>query len=154
MKTPFKTAYGENPRVKQHTGGETMTQQHMAESCDINWIMKRYEKDGIIEHYNQHQGDYSDYSEFPDFHTAMNKVIDAQDMFMTLPAGVRDKFNNDPGAFVEFVSDDNNFDAMVEMGLAKPGDEIVKKPAEKKPEKPAEKKPDEAPKAETEQSSS
>ena len=134
--------------VKQETGGETMTQQHMAEATDINNIMKRYEKDGIIDHVNQYQGEYGDFTVMPDFHTAMNKIIDAQEMFLTLPASIRDKFGNDPGAFVEFASDENNLDAMRELGLAPPAPkEEQKTPPKEEAKKPAEKPKTEDPKS-------
>ena len=110
--------FAEPVRVDQHVGEETMTQQHMAEQCDINAIMKRYEKTGLLEHVNQYQGEYGDFTVMPDFHTAMNKIRIAEEMFMTLPAKVREKFENDAGAFVEFATNEDNLDEMRELGLA------------------------------------
>ena len=104
--------------VMQEVGEETLTQQHMAEACDINNIMARYEETGLLDHVNQYQGDYGDFTVMPDFHTAMNKIRDAEEMFMTLPSKVREKFNNNPGEFVEFATNKDNLDAMADLGLA------------------------------------
>ena len=91
----------------------------MSKDADINNIMKRYERTGLLDHVNQYQGDYGDYTNVPvDYHDALNFVRNSQEMFMTLPAAVRARFDNDPGAFLKFVEDPANADAMVEMGLA------------------------------------
>ena len=48
----------------------------------------------------------------------MNMIARAHESFDALPADVRARFGNDPGAFVEFCSDEKNLPAMREMGLA------------------------------------
>jgi hypothetical protein len=40
-------------------------------------------------------------------------------MFMSLPAKIRSRFQNDPGAFLDFVQNPENRDEMIELGLAK-----------------------------------
>ena len=137
--TQFKTAFGKKPPVKAHVGEGSTVQQQFKESTDINNIMKKYEKDGVLLHVNRYQGAYGDFTVLPDFQTAMHKMMDAQDMFMTLPASIRKKFNNDPGEFVEFATDPENQDQLRELGLApkvKPGEE----PKQEQP-KPAEQSP-------------
>lgn len=100
---------------------KSMTKQSHKAECDINNIMKRFEKTGIIEHANRFEGNYGDFTQVPDdYQAAVQLVTNAQEMFMTLPAKVRARFDNDPGAFLEFVSDPRNLDEMREMGLAKP----------------------------------
>lgn len=93
-------------------------QQHDAADCDINNIMARYERDGVITHVNRYQGHYGDFTGVVDYQTALHLVQDAEDCFMSLPAHIRKKFDNDPGQFLDFVSDPANADAMIEMGLA------------------------------------
>ena len=39
-------------------------------------------------------------------------------MFEELPSQIRKKFNNDPAQFLDFVQNENNKDALYEMGLA------------------------------------
>lgn len=98
----------------------SQVRQSDADACDINNIMKRYERDLIIDHVNRYQGQYADVTGMVDYHTAQNIVTRSLEAFMTLPASVRDQFNNDPGKFLEFADDPQNADAMREMGLAKP----------------------------------
>lgn len=109
----------EVPRFPTVLSGETMTKQSMKNECDINVIMKKFEKTGVVTHLNERQGNYVDFSEGFDFHSCMNRVKAATDMFMTLPASLRGHFNNDPGYFLEFVSNPANEGAMIDLGLKK-----------------------------------
>lgn len=106
--------------------GPSRTRQEFAAECDVNEIMKRYEKAGVLTHVNRREPLYLDYSEVPDLQTAMNQVFTAEREFMLLPARVRKEFDNDPVRFVEFASKDENIDRLREWGLAKP----APKPAE------------------------
>lgn len=149
----FRTAYGERHRVQFATEGGSLTHQSMKAECDINNIMRKFEKTGVLEHRNRFEGNYGDFTGIPtDYHEAMNAVIAAGDMFLTLPAKVRRRFQNDPGNFLEFVSDPDNADELVKMGLATArdpepvleGDQDIshKKGASEAPSKPPA-KPDE-----------
>ena len=97
--------------------GESMTKQSFRDECDINVLMRRYEKTGLLDHVNTHQGDYGDFINAPDFHTAMNQILTAEHMFQSLPARIRARFANDPGAFLEFAQNPENADEMAELGL-------------------------------------
>lgn len=122
-----------------------LTKQAFKKDCDINYIMQKYEKTGVVEHLSRYNGQYGDFSDVQDYHSSLNQVIAADEMFMTLPAGVRKEFDNDPGKFLDFVGDPKNEDRMVELGLAH------RRVPESTPVKDAEKAPsvsDEAKKAE------
>lgn len=95
----------------------SMAKQSFRDECDINNIMKKYEKTGLLDHVNQYQGQYADLTGIVDYHTALNQVIAAEEAFMTLPAGIRSRFDNDPGNFLAFVDDPNNEEEMIKMGL-------------------------------------
>ena len=99
---------------------DCFVQQHKAAECDINNIMSRYERDGILPHVNQYQGQYGDFTGVVDYQTALHLVQDAEDCFMSLPANIRKRFDNDPGQFFDFVSKPANVDEMISLGLAKP----------------------------------
>lgn len=111
-----RNAYG---RVRMPTVvvGDTMTKQGFAKECDINNIMKRYEKDGIISHVAKYGGQYGDFTDVPDYREALDKVMSANEMFMSLPASIRSKFENDPAKFLTFVGDPANKDEMGKLGL-------------------------------------
>lgn len=116
----FKT--GHEPRVRKpfSTTGPSMAKQSFKKECDINHLMAKYQKTGLIDHVSRFQGDYSDLTSVPDYHTAMNKVITAQDAFDTLPSSIRKKFSNNPQEFLEFVSNPDNLAEMHELGLTAP----------------------------------
>lgn len=97
--------------------------------------MKGYEKNGLLEHLNTHQGDYGSFINYEDYHNSMNKILAAKDAFYTIPSAIRAKFQNDPSLFMSFAQDEKNIDLMVEMGLAraKPAPADVPDPKEGDP---------------------
>lgn len=95
----------------------SMTQQQFKDECDINVLLKNYEKGKAITHLNKYDGDYGDVTGAVDYHTACNIVLAAETAFETVPAQVRERFKNDPGAFLDFASDAANADEMRELGL-------------------------------------
>lgn len=103
----------------------SLTKQSFKDECDISNIMSKYQKTGLITHVKRHGGNYSDLSDVVDYHDAMNRIIKAQDAFNSLPSSIRAKFNNDPGQFVEFVSNPKNEKEMIELGLATAKPEIA-----------------------------
>lgn len=96
---------------------EVKTKQEFLEECDINNIIARYRKTGVLPNTFGDIGSYGDFSEVTCFQDAMIKIQDAEDMFMSLPAGIRSKFDNDPGKFLEFADNPENQDKLVEMGI-------------------------------------
>lgn len=99
---------------------EGRCKKEFAEECNINVIMKRFEKTGVLDHVAKHQGQYGDFTEAVDYHTALNMLHSANDMFMSLPAQLRAQFNNDPGEFLAFANDPENEEEMRELGLLPP----------------------------------
>lgn len=106
------------PKVVVNFHATGRTKQQFAAECDINNIMLKFEKNQLVEHVNEHKGDYGDFATFESYHDSVNRVIEAQDAFMTVPAKIRAEFANDPASFLAFVQNPDNLDKMVEMGLA------------------------------------
>lgn len=100
----------------------SMTKQGHKDECDINKILKQYRVTGVINHISAHarQGAYEDLPDPIDFQEALNMVQAAETAFATLPAKVRDRFQNDPIGFLEFTSDPKNAKEMAELGLTTP----------------------------------
>ena len=115
----FATAYGPKIKVDKHFQLPSRTKQSFKDECQIDRILAKYVKTGILEHVNKHQASYGEVSG-QTFHEAMNTVIEAQAMFMDLPATIRDRFANDPGNFLDFVANPANSEEMQEMGLIAP----------------------------------
>ena len=113
----FRTAYDPHKKYVFKTSGESLTQQHFKEECDVINIIKRHDRNGIIEHVQRGQARYGDFSEVADYREALDLVRDAQDEFMTIPSDIRKKFDNDPGKFYEFVSNPDNKEELKQMGF-------------------------------------
>lgn len=127
----------ERERLAFATTGESLTHKSMAAECDINQIMLKWQKTGVIEHRNTFQGQYSDFTNTPtDYQEAMNQVLEADEMFSSLPSSVRKRFANDPANFLEFVGDPTNIPEMIKLGLATPNtdfDDVIEKPKKASP---------------------
>lgn len=97
---------------------ESRTHQDFAGECDINTIIQRF---GIGENPIT-SGKWTtnvDIADAPDnYQAVMNQLNQARDEFMSLPARVRSRFDNNPHEFVEFVSNPENIEEMVRLGLA------------------------------------
>lgn len=107
-------------RVTTPVGARSRTHQSFKDECDVNNIMARYAKTGVLDHVRRSAPVYGDFVEVADYHTALNVMIEAQDMFDALPAKVRRRFNNDPAELMEFVHDPENSDEAHKLGLLKP----------------------------------
>ena len=97
---------------------ESLTAQEFKEESDINTIIERF---GIGESPIESQKWVTniDIADAPDNYVdVMNQLNAARDQFMSLPARVRSRFDNDPGQFVNFVSDASNVEEMISLGLA------------------------------------
>lgn len=116
---PSILSKSERPHQK-HFFKPSLTQANFRDDCDINQVMARFEKTGVLTHVNEKKPGYGDFTGYTDYHQSMNAVIEAQDAFMTIPSKIRAKFNNDPGEFLEFAENPENQEEMVKMGLLDP----------------------------------
>lgn len=107
-------------RMPTVLSGETMTKQEFTDECNVNNILKKYEKTGLIDHLNRYQGQYGDVALAVDYQEALNTVMEAEEMFMSLPSSIRNRFDNDPAAFLAFTENPANEAELIEMGLAHP----------------------------------
>ena len=98
---------------------KSMTDQSCKDECDINMIMRKYEKTKTVTHLNTYEGEYGNFIGAADYHAAQNMMASANQMFSSLPSKIRDRFNNNPAEFLAFVEDDKNESELVSMGLAK-----------------------------------
>ena len=54
----IKSAYGPKDRQIWATSKPSLTKQSFTKECDINNIMKKYQKTGAIDHVNKHEASY------------------------------------------------------------------------------------------------
>jgi len=97
--------------------GPGRTKQYMRDETNINLIMDKYQKTGLVDFVSRRQPEYME-TEPVDFQNAMNTVIEAQNLFSELPSSIRKKFQNNPSEFYDFVSDPSNTEEIYNLGLA------------------------------------
>lgn len=85
------------------TCGKSRTKQSFKADCDINNIIRRFDKTGVLTHLNQRQPLYIDASEVMSYRDALNHVIQVEEHFEDLPSAVRAEFDNDPAAYLDWV---------------------------------------------------
>lgn len=95
-----------------------LTKQSDKDVTDVNKIIARYKKTGLIDHVARGVAQYGDFTSVNEYQESLNRVMSAQQSFAGLPADVRARFDNDPGAFFEFATNPANHNALVDMGLA------------------------------------
>lgn len=98
--------------------GPGLTKQSMKDDTDINLIMAKYQRTGLVSFVSTHEPEYMDTGNTVDFQQALNTVMEAQSMFDDLPSSIRKKFDNNPAQFLEFVQNPDNKEAVYDMGLA------------------------------------
>lgn len=83
--------------------GQSLTEQHHARACDINTIMARYVRDGVLTHMNDHAANYGDISEL-DFKESMDTIRAVEQEFADLPAYVRAHYQQDASKYLMAIS--------------------------------------------------
>lgn len=101
--------------------GESLTVQG-APDADINELMRRMGVDdgsvlpaslGVVD--PQYYGDFTAQPE--DLREALDSVRRVDEVFATLPANIRARFDNDPWKLHRFINDETNTDEAIRLGL-------------------------------------
>jgi len=104
----------------------SVTKQSFAAEADINNIMQRYSKTGVLVDpttiNNGRVPQYGDFSDGADYLSIQNRIALAQQSFDALPSNIRTRFGNNPAKLIDFMADPANLDACVEMGLVEAPD--------------------------------
>lgn len=125
MKTVFcRSAYNYDMDLASDQSGlkcldASLTQQQFKEEADINNIVDRFMKSGVLPT-PTNMPQYVDYEGVFDFQSAMNAVRAADENFMRMDAKIRARFNNSPQEFLEFFANPENTDEAIRLGLAIP----------------------------------
>lgn len=114
----------DHKRVTADTEGASMTQANFAKDTNINTIVSRHMRGPGRSLQNIGQGGhrqpmFGDFSEI-DYHAMLNQVTQIDNMFRTLPAKVRGRFQNRPELLLNFLADPNNDKEAVKLGLKEP----------------------------------
>lgn len=123
-------------RVQTVIAGPSKTEQHHKNEVNINQIVARYRKTGIMPRVPQ-GARYGDFTQVNDYHQAVQAVRDVETAFMSLPSSLRKRFENDPGQLVQFLDNPENRAEAEELGLLE-REAASQEPQEVPPEAPEE----------------
>lgn len=98
---------------------ESRAIQSAEEESNINTIVRRFGLTGQLPD-NVAMPRSGDFTNIPDFHTAMNMIRKTQEEFLRIPADIRARFSNDPQQFMSFLENEENRDEARKLGLLKP----------------------------------
>lgn len=121
------------PRFAQDFSGESMTQQHFTDSCEITNIVETYAQTGIDPYAERKAKERFGDGTYRTYLDAMNTVAAFRSQFHELPLAIREQFNNDPEAYLH---------AQEQLLTSEP--EPSSEPDQKAPEEPLNAPPEDA----------
>lgn len=104
-------------RVRHELSSETKTEQFHKKEVNINTILSKAFT-GLVE--QKRGGMYGDFTNVPSYHEAKTRVADAISDFALLPSVLRKRFDNDPAKAIEFVTDPQNLEEAINLGMVDP----------------------------------
>lgn len=114
--TPLiKDRFSPSEKVLSPAGVEP-AQQQFKKDADLNSIMAKFQKTGAMDHVKIYESEYG-FASPTDYHASMNTIVKAEAMFSALPSSLRNRFENKPAAFLEFIQNDENRQEAIELGL-------------------------------------
>lgn len=94
-----------------------LTRQSDKKMSDINNILKKYSKDGVLPSTREHLARYIDNTQIPSLEDAHQVISEAKTLFMQLPAHVRKLMDNDPSKMEEVCKDPKYQELLVKEGI-------------------------------------
>ena len=82
----YATPVGYDPTQPDAALEASLTEQSFKDECDINNIVKQYERTGLMPHQRPNQPVFADISDAPSFLEAQNVVAAANEAFAAIPA--------------------------------------------------------------------
>jgi len=109
--------YSKRPGQKDAEGNiQYFTEQSHKDQCNINSIVAKYDKTGVLVHINQFEAQFGDMAG-EDYKTMLDTILDAKRNFSKLPSHIRKRFQNNPEKLLAFMEDPKNRDEAVKLGL-------------------------------------
>lgn len=144
IKTKYAYDLHDHPGIsftpKTNPADRSLTNQADMDAADINKIMARYEKTGVlIDPLGvERKPMYGDFTEVADYHATLSLLRNVERAFGLLPAATRNRFENDPQKLINFLADPANDAEAVKLGLKQlPPDVPTPAPVREVPPAPA-----------------
>lgn len=101
--------------------GESKTDQSFKDQMNIKHMLRGVEAKGLLRMATKFEGEFDDYPNV-DYQEAQFQLARAKNMFNELPSATRNRFENNPAKFMEFVHNPDNGPELKKMGLLKGND--------------------------------
>lgn len=98
-------------------GTTSRTHQSFKDECNINSIMAKWQKTGLVSHLAKNPPTFGNFDQAIDFQSAQNMVLEAQATFDALSSAVRERMHHDPQEFVDFMDNPENTEEAIKLGL-------------------------------------
>jgi len=113
--------------------GKILTKQSFKQESDINFIVARYQRTGMLVDpgmVGRREAIFADFSEVGDFQSAQERIVKGREAFDSLSAEVRSRFQNEPGKLLDFMANEANKKEAQDLGIIPkddpvPGDPVV-----------------------------
>lgn len=92
------------------------TEQSHKDHCNVNHIINKYDKTGILTHMNTIEAKFGDMTG-NDYKTMLDTVLEAKRNFKELPSNIRKRFDNNPEKLLAFMENPANRDEAIKLGL-------------------------------------
>ena len=115
-KAELRKFFQQPGKVDENGKIQYRTEQHHKMECDINNIIKKYDRTGLITHISKIEAKFGDFTG-EEFQTMQNIVAGAKTMFNELPVEIRKEFDNDPQKLISFMENPDNRERAIELGL-------------------------------------
>ena len=130
------------PYPKKGVGGNiTPADQSFGPASDINFIINKAKREGVLSHVNANAQFYADMTDF-NYEAAREQIAQAQTTFYELDSEIRAEFDNDYGKFANWAAARTPEQIVEEIpALAAPGrqfPDVVGGQAQQAPSPPAE----------------
>lgn len=112
----------EKPRIESErvqtdfTGVDSLTKQSHKDECDVNKIVKRFTRTGLLTHLNPAKPNYG-FAPSLDYQQALDLIRETEDGFYSIPADIRKEFGSDPQTFLEALQAPNAEERLKGLGL-------------------------------------
>lgn len=109
--------------------GPGRTKQSFKEKVNINSIIARHRKTGMVDHLNSKTPFYGDVSNITDYKESVEKVLEANTLFKNMSSEIREKFKNDPSEMIQFLENPDNLEEAIKLKMVTKRPEEVEKKA-------------------------
>jgi len=99
------------------TGEVSRTKQAERDMVDVNAIVRKHRKSGVVSHLNGKAPQYGDFSRSATLQEALDGVDDAMYSFRRLPAEVRAMAENNPVRLLQMLATEDGSQMLIDAGL-------------------------------------